>query len=284
MPLANRGSGPDADNDGIPDNDEPGAADDDAINSTAVQAEEPFQTCNDNVDNDSDSLTDNAEAACGGAGANPDTDLDGIKDAVEIGCGPAGISTDGTKVPERLGNSIDDDGDGSTDEAQASAGAFDCDGDGFNDSVEAAMTWPAASGAAETTGAGQCNDSADDDADTIVNDGCLGAVSHQGRCADSTSANNEDDDQWPADFNDDGKLNIQDLNSFTTPAATKHYNQAVANHHRWDLTGSGATINLVDINAAATLKPPDDYYTRALSSTLWGAAGTCPGDATQPPQ
>ena len=127
FPLANKGSGLDADSDGIPDNDdEEGFANDDPPGSADDQAEEPFQTCNDNVDNDNDGIRDNDEADCAGANPNPDTDLDGLPDADETACGSD--PNDATKLPERLGNSVDDDGDTTIDEEQAAVAGADCDG------------------------------------------------------------------------------------------------------------------------------------------------------------
>jgi hypothetical protein len=205
-----------------------------------------------------------------------DPDLDLALNDDEDACG--GDASDPDVAPERLGNGLDDDGDTLVDEIQAAVAGADCDGDGFNDDVETALTWPPASGPAETTAAGQCNDTADDDGDTVVNDGCPGSgTAYQARCPDDTVANNEDDDQWPADFNDDGKLNLLDLNNFLVPI--RHYGQPPSpNHLRWNLVPGGATINLQDLNKLTQLKPPSFYGGRAMNNMLWGASGQCPAD------
>jgi hypothetical protein len=224
--------------------------------------------CDDDTDGDGDpNVTD------------PDDDEDLVKDVDEVACGSDELHD--LKTPERLGNGADDDGDGSTDEVQAPVAGFDCDGDGFDDDDESALTWPPddsghASGD-ETEAAGQCDDIADDDGDTIVSDGCPEpGTGYQERCADTAGGNNENDDQWPADFNDDGKVNLQDVGSYNAPI--KHYNQTpLANHARWNLAG-GTTINLQDVNTLSTLKPGMFKGEKAYNNTMWGIAGTCPAD------
>jgi hypothetical protein len=193
-----------------------------------------------------------------------DFDGDFFPDQVEFFCGsPTG---DVTKVPERLGNGVDDDGDTVIDEAQPPVAGFDCDGDGFDDDIEQDLTWPPAVGAAEVN----CANTVDDDGDTVVNDGCTEpGTGYQERCADAGGANNEDDDQWPADFDDNGRLNLQDVNSFNVPVT--HFGQLpLADHARWNLAG-GTTINLQDVNALGTLKPPMLNGARAFGKT-------CPAD------
>jgi hypothetical protein len=209
-----------------------------------------------------------------------DTDDDGddFLDTVENACDSD--PRDGNSVPERLGNSADDDGNEGIDEVQAAVSGEDCDGDGFDDDVEQALTWPPDDGGHpsgdETVAADQCDDIADDDGDTVVNDGCPEpGTGHQERCADSLGGNNENDDQWPADFNDDGKLNLQDVNYFNVPI--KHFGQPAANHQRWNLAG-GTDINLQDVNSLNTLKPPMFSGQRAYGNTVYGLAGTCPAD------
>ncbi|OGR92106.1 MAG: hypothetical protein A2V88_07500 [Elusimicrobia bacterium RBG_16_66_12] len=204
---------------------------------------------------------------------DPDDDNDLNDDADELACGSDPLLA--TKQPERLGNGLDDDGDGSTDETQPTVPGADCDGDGYDDNVEAALTWPPQNGAtAETQAAGQCDDIADDDADTIVNDGCpQPGTGRQSRCSDSGVGNDETDDSWSADFNDDTKLNLVDVNSFNVPF--KHFSQTpLANHRRWNIAG-GSTINLADVNNLGTLKPAMLNGERAFGNPMWGGAGAC---------
>ena len=196
-----------------------------------------------------------------------DFDGDFFSDQAEFFCGsPPG---DGTKVPERLGNGVDDDGDTSIDETQAAVAGFDCDGDGFDDDLEATLVWPADDGDGGATGdetGADCGDVEDNDADTVVNDGCsTGAFGHNGtghqeRCADSTDTHDEVNDQWSADFDDNGRLNIQDVTRFAFPVM--HFGENVDDpvtdaHARWNL-GGGGTININDVSklGAAVLKPP----------------------------
>jgi hypothetical protein len=184
---------------------------------------------------------------------DPDDDNDGFPDTFEIACGSQPPLSD--NAPELLGNGIDDDGDGSTDEAQPIAAGFDCDGDGQNDDNENLYRYPAAFGPAES--GGQCNNNADDDGDGRRNDGChpTTGTSHQGRCADAAGSVNESDDQWPADFNDDGFVTILDINSFAFPApgawtgGTPTLPSASNYNARWDLSSPGGAINVLDISA-----------------------------------
>jgi hypothetical protein len=204
-----------------------------------------------------------------------DYDGDLFSDESEYFCGsPRG---DGAKVPERLGNGVDDDGNDGIDEVQAPVARYDCDGDGFDDDREGALTWPLQNGpTAETEAADQCDDIADDDGDGIVNDGCPEpGTGHQERCADSSAGHNENDDQWPADFNDDGRLNLQDVNSLATPVM--HFGQPAAGHERWNIAG-GPTINLHDVNRLNILLPAMFNGERAFGNTMYGFAGTCPTD------
>jgi hypothetical protein len=158
---------------------------------------------------------------------------------------------------------------------------LDTDGDGFDDDLEGTLTWPPDDGGHpsgdETEAADQCDDISDDDGDTIVNDGCPEpGTGHVERCADTSAGNNENDDQWPADFNDDGRLNLQDVNSFNAPV--RHFDEApLSEHARWNLAG-GADINLQDVNSLGTLAPPMFSGERAFGNTTYGTAGTCPAD------
>jgi hypothetical protein len=210
--------------------------------------------------------------------SSADSDGDGVADASETACGTDPL--DVAVFPERLGNGVDDDDDTLTDEVQPPVAGFDCDGDGFNDDLETSLTWPPDDGGHpsgdETEAAGQCDDISDDDGDTIVNDGCPEpGTGYQERCADTSAGNNENDDQWPADFNDDGRLNLQDVNSFNVPM--KHFGQPAADHQRWNLA-SGPDINLQDVNSLGTLAPPMFSGERAFGNTTYGLAGTCPAD------
>ena len=233
----------DADGDGVPD------ADDNCPNTSNLGQ----------TDVDGDNIGDACDSG--------DFDGDFFSDQAEFFCGsPPG---EGTKVPERLGNGADDDGDTSIDETQATVAGSDCDGDGFDDDVEATLRWPADDGDGGATGdetGAECEDVEDNDADTVVNDGCTtGSFGHNGpghqeRCAATTTKDDEVNDQWSADFNDDGRLNINDITTFSFPV--QHMGENVDDpvtdaHARWNL-GGGSTININDVSklGAAVLKPP----------------------------
>jgi len=87
-----------------------------------------------------------------------------------------------------------------------------------------------------------------------------------------------------ADINGNGTLNIQDVASFVLPAATKHFNQKVANHDHWDLSGSGTTINIQDVAVIVLSPVPGAAFPSmfdgeaAWGNTSYGVAGTCPAD------
>ena len=179
-----------------------------------------------------------------GCGAG-DTDCDDVSNATETACGSDPDDPDST--PERLGNGVDDDGGATGDE----------------------------------TGA-ECEDVEDNDADTVVNDGCsTGAFGHNGtghqeRCADTTDTHDEVNDQWPADFDDSGRLNIADVTRFAFPV--RHIGESVDDpvtdaHARWNL-GGGGTININDVSklGAVFLKPPMFGGLPAFN------AGYCPAD------
>jgi len=193
---------------------------------------------------------------------DPDDDNDLYSDAVEAACGSI---TPNLSTPERLGNGINDDGDGSTDELQAPSGTTtaddsDCDGDGYDDRDEALYAYPASFGVGPEAGAA-CLNNSDDDGDGKRNDGCeptgidvRSGTDWQQRCG-SAGAFNEADDQWPADFNDNGVVNITDVSSFAIPVpavwsgglptlpGAPNYNA------RWDLSAPGGAINVLDISA-----------------------------------
>jgi hypothetical protein len=198
---------------------------------------------------------------------DPDDDNDNYSDAVEAACGSV---TPNLSTPERLGNGIDDDVDSTVDELQALSGTttandFDCDGDGFDDRDEALYVYPASFGAGPEAGAA-CLNNSDDDLDGKRNDGCeptgidvRSGTDWQQRCANNPApppnSFDEADDQWSADFNDDGVVNILDVSSFSVPApavwsgglptlpGAPNYNA------RWDLASPGGAINILDISA-----------------------------------
>jgi CSLREA domain-containing protein len=178
-------------------------------------------------------------AACdiGAYEFGPDFDGDRVLDATESACGSD--SMDANSVPERI-NGVDDDGNEGTDEVQEPVTGADCDGDGYDDDIEA----------------------------TLV-------TGHQARCADTGAGDDEADDQWPADFNDNGRLNLQDVNSFNVPV--KHFGQPAVGHERWNLAG-GADINIQDVNSLNTLAPQMFDGEKAFGNTMYGLAGTCPVD------
>jgi hypothetical protein len=273
----------DDDGDGVPDSS-------DNCPDTANSGQEDADT--DTIGDDCDNCTDDANPGqedfdgdgLGDACDPGDSDSDFFSDQTEFFCGSS--PGDSGKVPERLGNGVDDNGDTVTDEVLTPVPAFDCDGDGYDDDVEASLTWPPQNGpTAETQAAAQCDDMADDEGAGIVNDGCPqagdagaggGAVSHQKRCADTVLAYDEDDDQWPGDFSDDGRVNLMDVTSFVVPV--KHFARTpLTDHARWNLAG-GPTINVQDVNSLATLRPPMFNGERAFGNTMYGLAGTCPAD------
>ena len=141
------------------------------------------------------------------------------------------------------------------DESQPPVTGVDCDGDGFKDYEEILYRYPDAFGPAET--GSQCFNNADDDGDGRRNDGCAPGLGtgYQSRCANTTASVDEVDDQWPADFTDDGVVNILDVASFATPAPAVWNGGAPtlpsdpAYNARWDLASTGLAINILDITA-----------------------------------
>lgn len=113
--------------------------------------------------------------------SDTDDDNDGLSDSFERACGTASADA-ASSMPERTDGpfaGVDDDGDGGIDELLPGySTAFDCDGDGWTGAQEQLIF-----------GAG-----------TTAND------------QDSCGSNG-----WPADMDPDNKLNIGDINSFTTP-------------------------------------------------------------------
>ena len=293
FPVTESGSGNDADGDGITDADEPGPADDDAYNTSAGQKEEPLQQCNDNRDNDLDTVKDEIDCdADFGGGGDPDDDLDTYPDATETACGSGGdpSSTDPAETPERK-SGVDDDGDTSVDNDRAVVAGVDCDGDGFKDDLESGLVFAADDGDGGATGAesgAQCWNVRDDDADTVVNDGCTTAAfghdgtDHQERCNDTTTKDDEEN-VWPPDFNDDRRLNISDVTTFAFPVRHigKSVNDPVTNAHaHWNL-GGGSSINIGDVSkvGAAFLKPTSFYNLHVFNNTVHeGTAGRCAKD------
>ena len=219
------------------------------------------------ADCDGDGYDDDDEAAFAWpAAVGPETGaqctgLDNVDDdgdtRVNDGCPVAG------SAPELDGTAANDDC------SEAPGAAVDDDGDGtINDGCPGFGP-----GAAE----GACSDIADSDGDRVINDGCAsGASAHQQRCSGFLT--------WPADINGNGTLNIQDVASFVLPAATKHFNQKVANHDHWDLSGSGTTINIQDVAVIVLSPVPGAAFPSmfdgeaAWGNTSYGVAGTCPAD------
>jgi hypothetical protein len=81
---------------------------------------------------------------------------------------------------------------------------------------------------------------------------------------------------WAVDFNDDGKLNLQDVNSFAYPV--KHFGErGVWDHARWNIVDS-PKVDLQDVNSLSTIAPPMFRNKRAWGNTMFGVAGTCPLD------
>jgi hypothetical protein len=233
------------------------------------RADDGGDACDDDDDNDGvldtadscpqtwDPTLQNTDGDALGDACDSDDDNDLFLDGTEGDCGSNAVSA--ASVPERLGNAADDDGDGQTNEAQAAVAGRDCDGDGFNDSDEALYQYPAAFGPAETGPA--CQNNSDDDGDGKRNDGCeptgleaRNGTDWQHRCPAAGSFG-EDDDQWPADFNDSGVVNILDVSSFANPApaawaAGPPTLPTAANYNaRWDLSSPGGAINILDISA-----------------------------------
>ena len=153
---------------------------------------------------------------------------------------------------------------------------IDCDGDGFTDPLEEALVWPSEVGFFSELGM-ECNNIKDDNGDGVVNDGCPDPPSDpRDRCANTTDKNDEAFDQWPPDFDDNRRLNINDVTTFAFPV--RHIGMSVddpvANAHaRWNL-GGGATININDVSkvGAAFLKPLMFDGQPAFN------AGVCPKD------
>jgi len=76
------------------------------------------------------------------------------------------------------------------------------------------------------------------------------------RCASTTTLNDEADDRWPADLNDDKRLNRADIDTFNSPIARMNTLVGQTNYSkRWDLNADG-TINLTDITTLIALAPP----------------------------
>ena len=253
----------DSDDDGLNDGDELVAGTDpldpDSDDDGLMDGSDP---CPLDVDCDSDGLVDGVDPCP----ASSDCDNDWFTDPAELDCGSD--PEDGTSTPELLANGIDDDGDTTTDEVQPVVTGRDCDGDGFDDDREASLVWPADDGDGVVTGpetGADCGDVQDNDGDGVVNDGCdtgvsTGGTGHQQRCADTTSKNDEVNDQWSADFDDDGRLSINDVTRFAFPV--RHIGKAVDDpvpdaNARWDLNGDGfVNVNDVSKLGKVFLKPP----------------------------
>jgi len=115
---------------------------------------------------------------------------------------------------------VDDDGDGLTDEALPSGtGSANCDGDQFTGALENFIF--------STT--------------SYVDD--------QADCAETSIANDEPD-RWPLDFNDNKFLNTQDLTGFASRLGSAAPGPPY--DVRWDLNGNGV-INSGDLTLYATL-------------------------------
>jgi hypothetical protein len=262
---------PDDDNDGLTDVQEAAAGanplnpdtDGDLISDGSADPDDggPIAAGPDNCPVNANAGQENFDGDAQGDVCDPDDDNDLSPDSAEAACG--GDPLNAGLEPERM-NGGDDDGDTFIDEAQPPSGTSvaddaDCDGDGYDDRDEGLYRYPAAVDAAEVN----CNNSSDDDGDGKRNDGCnpgLGS-GHQSRCADSMVSLNEVDDQWPADFNDNGVVNILDISSFASPAPAVWSGgaptlPAAANYNaRWDLSAPGGAVNILDISAVNRAVP-----------------------------
>ena len=71
----------------------------------------------------------------------------------------------------------------------------------------------------------------------------------------SAATFNEADDQWPADFSDNGVVNILDVSSFSAPSPAVWAGGAattpdMVNYNaRWDLASPGLAVNILDVVA-----------------------------------
>ncbi len=148
--------------------------------------------------------------------SDPDDDNDGVHDLAE---GPCGGSTPSGRRPERLDGvfaGVSDDSDAQVDEAlPAGSETFDCDGDGWTGNQE----------------------------NLIYND------------APSTRRDQDPcgNDGWPADLDPDNKLNIGDINSFTTPNRPNALHPYTDGHGLFNKFGHP----LDDANNGTGMPPPD---------------------------
>ncbi len=199
-----------------------------------------------------------------------DDDGDGMLDTVESQCGVARPDVLAYS-PERVDGAFagrDDDGDTLIDEAlPPGAAGLDCDGDGWSGSREA--------------GTPLCGNGINDDFtvnggsdDGVVDDGCPGGPAQEGAYSEAQfhiGLSDQDpcgNNGWPAELaGGDNRLTLQDITSFTTPAATRKFGTSPGNpnfNSRWDLVpgnGGGASpwIALSDITSlttGSTSRPP----------------------------
>jgi hypothetical protein len=189
-----------------------------------------------------------------------DSDGDGVGDQLESACGTNPLSA-ASVTPERIDGSffnVDDDGDGSTDEAlPPGASAFDCDGDGFKGSTE-----------------------------DHVYSYLLQLTGDQKTCQEydlahpNPSANVKPSKRWPADLNmgPDSLNSITLIDVTTLLAPIRYFGTNVGTNPadvRFDLTpGPGALlmdINLLDLTAliaGSTGNPPMLGGVRAFSGPV----------------
>ncbi len=284
MPLANKGSGPDTNNDGIPNNDGAGPADDDNENTAPGQEEEPHQVCNDDIDQDGDGGRDafaqlnnggadgtGAEAGSACFGSPSDLDRDGVPNTTD--------NCDGTGEADRFGNfnpgQKDTDGDLVGDECDP-----DADGDGTSNADEWLCGSRAYSAASEiappcpvnvtiinptarvTTGASPdrwADHDRDGDGWTLAQERLLGTEPNvvTGNPVDSDPCGGSTASGWGADLDPDNKLNIGDINSFTAPnrAAADFGSGGPFNTFGHNLDDDGDTI-IEDAEDPAPIGPP----------------------------
>ncbi len=149
-----------------------------------------------------------------GDACDADDDNDLVNDIDEGPCGAAPLNA--VIKPERLDTSADDDGDTLVNEPlPGGSSAFDCDGDGWRGNQE-----------------------------NLIFSDAPGTARDQDPCGNNG---------WPADLDPDNKLNIGDINSFTTPNRPNAQHPYTDGHGLFNKFGHP----LDDANNGTGMPPPD---------------------------